>query len=617
MSQRYADKKPASPLRKPELYRITLEDSIPTEEFDEIATMELLAVDIGQLPTQIGLRAIFAPPRPTAPLNTVVPTAPLPDTPLPSEVALEDYPTLVLPALPVTEDHVVSEPEQAAPESRSYLSLALNMVKSSGIYALGAFVSPLVSLILTPFLTQHLSSTTYGGLAVLYTFMGLTAIVTQLGLAPAFFRAYNSDFESPRDRLGVLTASLFLLLLATLPMTAAMITGAPLIAEFLFGDKSFTEPVRLAAWITLLNNISMPGTAWLRAEKRAALFSALSIGNLLLGLVANIVLVGVLQMGINGALLANGAGYAFNIVCTLPVMLFLIIRGRGLRLRGDIMQSMLAFGIPTIFSNLASWVLQISDRYLLGHFVSLTQAANYSVAYTLGGVLSPVVLAPFNLAWTPMMYTFAKRKDAAHIFQLVFRWFSVVLLFSTFALSLLSILVFELFFPPSYLAAVPVIPVIAMSTLFIGVWYMFMTGVYIRRKTILELLYMVIAATTNLLLNLFLIPHYGAMGAAVSTLLAYLILITVTLIINEKIYPINFEVGTFALRISFGVALYVGSSFLALTQPPLFGWAISVGALLVYGIFLVLHAGLTVKKIKSIIASVRTKSVAKGAKKYA
>ena len=40
------------------------------------------------------------------------------------------------------------------------------------------------------------------------------------------------------------------------------------------------------------------------------------------------------------------------------------------------------------------------------------------------------------------MYAIAKRKDAAYIFQLVFRWYSYVLFFATFALSLLSTVVF-------------------------------------------------------------------------------------------------------------------------------------------------------------------------------
>ncbi len=258
---------------------------------------------------------------------------------------------------------------------------------------------------------------------------------------------------------------------------------------------------------------------------------------------------------------------------------------------------MLFFGVPTIFSDIAAWILQLSDRYLLSHFGSLAQTASYSVAYTLGGVLSPVLLAPWGLAWVPIMYAIAKRDDAAHIYKLVFRWWSTVLLFAAFALSLLSTLVLEALFPPTYYASAPIIPMIALSTMFIGVWYIFMIGVNIRRKTIFEFIYMLIAASVNLLLNIFFIPRFGAIGAGVSTLLAYALLVVVSYIVNQKIYPIGFEVGSFSFKLAVGAVLYVGSSLLARTQRPLISWSISIVALLLYGIFLMWLAGLSVKRL--------------------
>jgi O-antigen/teichoic acid export membrane protein len=209
-----------------------------------------------------------------------------------------------------------------------------------------------------------------------------------------------------------------------------------------------------------------------------------------------------------------------------------------------------------------------------------------------------MILAPFGLAWIPVMYAIAKREDAAHIFQLVFRWFSIVLLFATFALSLLSTVILNLFFPPAYHSAGFIIPIISLSTMFIGIYYFFMIGVYICRKTIFEFIFMLIAASVNLLLNIVLIPRFGAMGAAVSTLLAYIILVLVSYIVNQKIYPIRFEIGLFIIRLFVGVALYVGSSLLAHTQKPLISWSISIGTLILYSVFLMLLEGLSAKRLK-------------------
>jgi O-antigen/teichoic acid export membrane protein len=591
-------------------YRVRFETYAGTTGIDEVVTPELPIVDVAQLPTQKLLAQIGI--RTTSVLSHS-------SHPTFKGISIADQPTWILPVIagPGRAANPVSVSTSQTADSGSYLSLALEMIKTSGIYALGAFASPLISLLLTPFLTHQLSRRDFGALAVLYTIIDLVTIITQLGISPAFFRAYNGDYETPRDRAGVLSVSIILLTLVSIPIAVVIMVAAPWLSEVLFNSPAFSESVRLTALVIILENLTVPGISWLRAEKRAIFYSALSIINVLLILGTNILLVGVLHTGMNGALLAKGMGYAAIVVCTLPIMLLLLLRRKSLHLRSDIMRNMLFFGVPTIFSSIAAWVLQLSDRYLLSHFGSLAQTASYSVAYTLGSVLNPLFLAPFGLAWIPVMYAIAKREEAAHIFRLVFRWYSTILFFATFALSLLSTVVLELFFPPAYQATAIFIPIITLSTMLLGVYYFFAIGVLIRRKTILEFLYLLIAASVNVLLNMYFIPHYGALGAAVSTLLAYMLLVLITYVVNQRIYPVTFEIGLFIIRLLIGVALYVGSSLLAHTQRPLISWSISTATLILYGVFLMLLGGVSIKKLKKIFRYTQVALRKRGKKAYA
>jgi O-antigen/teichoic acid export membrane protein len=607
---RGSTEKQASFLKDTENQRELLARSVDTVRFDREEAAEWANIGLPALSVSTELRAISMPIPSFKPL------------PLAADSSwITEEQTWMLPAVTrsttaSTQKSLPTSPEKAQTGSgpQSYLSLALEMVKSSGIYAIGALMSPLVSLILTPFLAHNLSSTEYGGLSVLYTVVDLVTVITQLGLSPAFFRAYNSDYDSARDRSGVLATTITLLTLASLPVAIVMMLVATWLSEILFNTPAFSMSVVLTAVVIVMENLALPGISWLRAEKRPFLYSALSTVNLLVVLGTNIGLVGILHVGVNGALIAKGAGFAAMIVCTVPFILLRLAREHNLHLRFDIMWSMLIFGVPTIFSDIAAWVLQLSDRYLLSHFGSLAQTASYSVAYTLGGVLSPVILAPWGLAWVPIMYSIAKREDAPHIFKLVFRWWSSVLLFAAFGLSLLSILVLAILFPPSYQAAEPVIPIITLSTMLTGVWYIFMIGVNIRRKTILEFVYVVIAAVVNLLLNLFFIPSFGAVGAAVSTLLAYILLVIVSYIVNQRIYPVGFEIGSFVLRLAIGIALYIGSTLLSHAQKPLISWSISIITLLIYGVILLLIGGITPRKIITIFGYIRG-TLMKGSRK--
>ena len=227
------------------------------------------------------------------------------------------------------------------------------------------------------------------------------------------------------------------------------------------------------ALVVLVQNLTLPGLLWLRAESRTVFFSIVSILNLLASAAATIFFVGILHMGIDGAILAAGVGYAIIVFCTLPIVLW----RAGVRLRFDIARGMLVFGWPHVLSLIAGWVLQLLDRYLLGILGSLAQTASYAVAYSLGGTLSAIIITPFSMAWWVLMYSIAKKDNAKHVFQLIFRWFSLFLLFAAFGLSTFGVIVLDLFFPPSYHSAAPVIPAVALSMVFYGAYTIFTVGV--------------------------------------------------------------------------------------------------------------------------------------------
>jgi O-antigen/teichoic acid export membrane protein len=486
--------------------------------------------------------------------------------------------TMSIPVIPSPNWRITANPDMRNLDAEGYISHIRKLIKSLGIYSLSSLASPLAALILAPFLTRNLSHTDYGALAVLTTALALLTVLTQLGLGSAFFRAYNYDYEAQRDRFSVLSTTTYLLLLSSILTAITIIIAAPLLSILLFNDLSFVNSIRIMGVVVLLQNLTVPGFTWLRAENRAMVFSMLSIANLLVSIVANFVLVGALQMGITGSLIATGCSYALVVLYTLP----LTFLRAGFRPRVDIALGMLTFGLPSVFTTLSMWVLQLSDRILLGRLGSLAQTASYAVAYTLGGVIGTIVLAPFTLAWPANMYSIAKRDDASRIFRVVFRWYSLILLFAAFGLSLMSNIVLVFFFPTAYRSAAPIIPIIASSIMFYGVYVIFLTGTFIRRKTWYAVAFTTTAALTNVGFNIILIPLYGSMGAAVSTLVAYLLLALIGYVVNQRIYPVPYEIGMFVIGLFIGIALYIGCGFLSRNKGIYEGWAIYMGALVLY-----------------------------------
>ena len=323
-----------------------------------------------------------------------------------SELDAQPLETMDVLLQPTIEEKTEAAPQAVATQTTgagNYVLVALNLAKSSGIYAVGMLASPLVSLLLTPFLAYQLSPADYGIQTVLMTMVGLAVGFTQLGLSVAFFRAYNYEFTDPDDRRVVLATVMGLLFLVSLLTAIVAVLLAPTLAGLLLGNSSLGGLVILACYVVVVQNLTVPALCWLRAENRPVFFSLLYIGNVLILLGATLALVGLLHWGVAGSLVAIGSGYASIALFTLP----LILRRSTWRLRTNITWSLLTFGVPQVLSYISYWVLQLSDRYLLSLFVSLAQTASYAVAYSLGSVLATLVITPFVLAWPSVMFSVA------------------------------------------------------------------------------------------------------------------------------------------------------------------------------------------------------------------
>lgn len=510
---------------------------------------------------------------------------------------IDDIPTLHLPKIGINQQLI--QPSLAVPKSEkssshalisvtqtasneSYLEVIRNLVKNSGIYAISSLASPLITLLLSPFLAHILSRTDYGALSILNTVVSLATGILELGLGSAFTRMYTYDCKTRREQLDALSTLVLFLLLTLMPITAIGVIAAPWLSALILGSSSYSGAVQVGAVLVLSQNLTVPGLVWLRAESRAAFFSIISIANLLVTAGTTIVLVGTLHMGVAGSLVANGLGDVIIIACTLPIIFW----HAGFRLRFAMAGSMLSFGVPNVMNLISNWVLQLSDRYLLGHFTSLSLAAGYAVAYSLSGVLSSAIISPFSLAWWVLMFSIAKRKDAQYVFKLIFRWFSIVMLFATLGLSLFGTNLLDSLFPASYHSQSSIIPVIALSTMFNGIFVVVSLATSLKRKTWLASLYFIISALVNVGFNILLIPIYSTMGAALATLIAYFVLASIAYLFNQRIYPVPFEVGLFFVALGIGVTLYLVDNELVQQQSFVMTSIIHISSLLLYGLCL-------------------------------
>jgi O-antigen/teichoic acid export membrane protein len=132
-----------------------------------------------------------------------------------------------------------------------------------------------------------------------------------------------------------------------------------------------------------------------------------------------------------------------------------------------------------------------------------------------------------------------------------------------------------------------VIPVVVLAYLLHGAFLLVSIGIGIEKRARYYPMITAVAAGTNIVLDLALIPRFGMMGAAWATVAGYLVMAALGGIVSHRLYPIPLEAGRLGL-----IMLAAGVSYvLSWLAPAGIGPAIAVKLALFGGFTLALVAG--------------------------
>jgi O-antigen/teichoic acid export membrane protein len=168
-------------------------------------------------------------------------------------------------------------------------------------------------------------------------------------------------------------------------------------------------------------------------------------------------------------------------------------------------------------------------------------------------------LSAFEYAWAPFYFETMKEPDAKRTFSLVTTYGIMALVLLAAGLSSVSADLVRLMTKPAFYEAARVVPWIGLGVLFQGVYLLTSIGLNITKQTRYYPVATAAAAGTSVVLNVLLIPQYGALGAAWSNTLAYAVLASVGFLLSRRFYPVDYEWGRLGRVVLAGVSGYVAS----------------------------------------------------------
>jgi O-antigen/teichoic acid export membrane protein len=154
------------------------------------------------------------------------------------------------------------------------------------------------------------------------------------------------------------------------------------------------------------------------------------------------------------------------------------------------------------------------------------------------------------------------------------RYFLLITIPAVFGLSALAKPLLGIFTTQDFLSGWLIIPIVALSGLLAGVFQIFVNIMFLVKETKSTTYINIIAAVSNVLLNLLLIPSIGFIGAALSTLISYFLMIVLCIYVSRKHFVFDYYYYDIVKSIlsSFGMYLFV-SHFAISNVYELFGVA--------------------------------------------
>jgi O-antigen/teichoic acid export membrane protein len=445
-------------------------------------------------------------------------------------------------------------------------------IRHSAVYGLGNVLAKILGFLMLPIYTHYLSPGDYGILEILDLSMSLFGMFLNMGLTAAVLRGYAGAKSKQEKQNTMSTAFMFVTATGLLVFCIGVALVRPASA-LLFGPSVPATYLLVSFSAFVLGFIVTLPRTYLRALDASGAFVIVDTASLVLLLVLNVILIVVFRIGLLGILLSS------LLVASLQVVLLSawMLRKVGIAFRAPLLRQMLAFGAPLMFSNLAVFTLNFSDRFFLQHLRSLEVVGVYAIGYKFGYMLNYLLVQPFFVMWQSRMFVIHTHSDHPKIFGQFFMLYSLLLVYAGLALSLLSPEIVHVMVGSQFAASQEVIPIVSLAYILYGIGYYTQVGMFVMDKTNLIGMIGIGAAILNLALNYFLILHYGMLGAAWATLLSFLAMAVGSYWMSNRVYPLPLRVGRVATAIMFGVGCYVFSQW---CSPRSFAMALLIKALL-------------------------------------
>lgn len=428
-------------------------------------------------------------------------------------------------------------------------------IKSTLIYSLGNMVSKLIGFILIPLYTAKFTTAEYGVLGLTDISSQILIAVFGLSLYNAYFRWYYEKNYAAHQKSIFYTILVFISFLSIL-ISVLLYLFKKELSMLLFENPDQSYIISLLLTVSCMESLVVVVLTLIRLQEKAAFFSFLNIIKLIISLGFNIYFVAFLGKKVEGIYEAQIIG---NLVFFAVASRY-ILKNLQPKFELRVLKEMISFSMPIMLTSITGVILTVTDRYVLRFKADLAQVGIYNLGFRIANTLRVFIITSVQLALQPVIFKMMNAPNSKRFYSKVMTYFTFGLMFfvlgvSCFGQEIVKVLSQRV----SYWEAYKVIPVLSFAMLFTMLRDVSLTGINLTKRTSVTAIIVLIATGINIGLNLFLIPVFQYMGAAIATLITQYLYFVLIYYFSQKYFRVPYELGKVYLMIVVGAAIYLAS----------------------------------------------------------
>lgn len=392
--------------------------------------------------------------------------------------------------------------------------------RDSLIYTSGSVLSRAVSFLLLPLYTRYLTPGDYGVLQLLDMTLDISFIIFTAGMTAGMSLFYFQATDK-QERNDIVRTAFVLEVSLSLVGAVVLFMLAPGVWKVVLRGAGEVLLVRIVAINFVLGILSAVPMMLLQIRQRPQTIITINLMRLGAQVALNVLFLVVLKQGVAGILFT---GMIVSGVQGIAAMLWLMKTAPG-RARMSIVKRLRKFGVPYQLSAGGSFILSFGDRFFLQASRGVGAVGLYGLAYQFGFLLHQLSTEQVLKAWGPQrLQLLNEPKDIRDkSYNRGFAYFNLVLITVATGIGLFVEPVIRLMTTAPFHGAARLVPII-LAAYVAQSWGEATTfGIIVSQKTRYITYTTWIAVIVAVTLYALLIPRYGGMGAAVATLVAFIV----------------------------------------------------------------------------------------------